>query len=37
MFLNFSRDVLVDDVAMAEALESGKVAAYVTDFANRPS
>ena len=34
VFLNFSRDVLVDDVAMAEALESGKVAAYVTDFAN---
>lgn len=34
VFLNFSRDVLVDDVAMAEALASGKVAAYVTDFAN---
>lgn len=34
VFLNFSRDVLVDDAAMAEALESGKVAAYVTDFAN---
>ena len=33
-FLNFSRDVLVDDAAMAEALASGKVAAYVTDFAN---
>ena len=32
--VNFSRDVLVDDAAMAEALESGKVAAYVTDFAN---
>lgn len=32
--LNFSRDVLVDDAAMAEALESGKVAKYVTDFAN---
>ena len=32
VFLNFSRDVLVDDAAMAEALESGKVAAYVTDF-----
>lgn len=34
VFLNFSRDVLVDDAAMAEALESGKVARYVTDFAN---
>ena len=34
VFLNFSRDVLVDDAAMAAALESGKVAAYVTDFAN---
>ena len=34
VFLNFSRDVLVDDGAMAAALESGKVAAYVTDFAN---
>lgn len=32
--LNFSRDVLVDDAAMAEALASGKVAKYVTDFAN---
>ena len=32
VFLNFSRDVLVDDEAMAAALESGKVAAYVTDF-----
>lgn len=32
--LNFSRDVLIDDVAMAEALSSGKVAKYVTDFAN---
>lgn len=34
VFLNFSRDVLVDDDAMAKALESGKVARYVTDFAN---
>ncbi len=34
VFLNFSRDVLVDDAAMASALESGKVARYVTDFAN---
>ncbi len=34
VFLNFSRDVLVDDAAMAEALAAGKVSAYVTDFAN---
>lgn len=34
VFLNFSRDVLVDDAAMAKALESGKVSRYVTDFAN---
>jgi D-3-phosphoglycerate dehydrogenase len=34
VFLNFSRDVLVDDAAMAAALESGKIARYVTDFAN---
>lgn len=32
--LNFSRDLLVDDDAMAAALESGKVAKYVTDFPN---
>lgn len=32
--LNFARDVLVDEEAMAEALESGKVARYVTDFPN---
>lgn len=34
VFLNFSRDVLVDDEAMAKAFESGKVSRYVTDFAN---
>ena len=34
VFLNFSRDMLVDDEAMAKMLESGKVAKYVTDFAN---
>lgn len=34
VFLNFSRDVLVDDAAMAQALEDGKVSRYVTDFAN---
>ena len=33
VFLNFSRDTLVDNAAMAEALESGKVHAYITDFA----
>ncbi len=34
VFLNFSRDVLVNDPGMAAALESGKVSRYVTDFAN---
>ena len=34
VFLNFSRDTLVDDAAMAAALEAGKVVRYVTDFAN---
>ena len=33
IFLNFARDTLVDNAAMAAALESGKVARYVTDFA----
>ena len=33
-FLNFSRDTLVDDAAMAQALASGKIHRYVTDFAN---
>ena len=32
--LNFARDKLVDDEAMAEALASGKVRRYVTDFPN---
>lgn len=31
--MNFSRDTLVDNAAMAEALETGRVATYVTDFA----
>lgn len=35
--LNFSRDTLVDDDAMAAALEQGKVKKYVTDFANPKS
>ena len=34
VFLNFSRDALVNDPDMAAALESGKVACYVSDFAN---
>ena len=34
VFLNFSRDVLIDDEAMAAALDRGKVSRYVTDFAN---
>lgn len=33
VFLNFSRDTLVDAPAMASALTSGKVGCYVTDFA----
>lgn len=34
VFLNFSRDSLVNDADMASALESGKVSRYVSDFAN---
>lgn len=30
--LNFARDVLVDSKAMIEALETGKISRYVTDF-----
>jgi D-3-phosphoglycerate dehydrogenase len=33
VFLNFSRDTLVDNAAMAKALEEGRVARYITDFA----
>lgn len=32
--LNFARDILVDEVALLSAVESGKVKKYVTDFAN---
>ena len=32
--LNFARDLMVNDDDMAEALKSGKVAKYVTDFPN---
>ena len=34
VILNFSRDALVDDEALAQALATGKVAKYVTDFPN---
>ena len=34
IILNFARDLLVDDDALEEALASGKVAKYVTDFPN---
>ena len=34
IILNFARDKLVDDDAMAEALKSGKVRRYITDFPN---
>ncbi|MCQ2506377.1 MAG: phosphoglycerate dehydrogenase [Lachnospiraceae bacterium] len=34
IILNFARDLLVDDDAMQEALASGKVRKYVTDFPN---
>ena len=33
-FLNFARDALVDEEAMAKALENGKVRCYISDFAN---
>ncbi len=32
--LNFARDLLVDEDALIEAFDSGKVKKYVTDFAN---
>ena len=34
IILNFARDKLVDDNAMEEALKTGKVGRYVTDFPN---
>ena len=34
VILNYARDLLVDDNDMKAALESGKVARYVTDFPN---
>ncbi len=34
IILNFARDLLVDDDAMAQALSTGKVSRYITDFPN---
>lgn len=34
IILNYSRDTLIDEDALVEALKSGKVAKYVTDFPN---
>ena len=34
VLLNFSRDKLVNELDLAAAMESGKVAKYVTDFPN---
>lgn len=34
VILNYARDLLVDDADLKKALESGKVAKYVTDFPN---
>lgn len=34
VLLNFARDVLVDEQAVAQALAEGRLARYVTDFAN---
>ena len=34
VLLNFARDLLVDEDALVEALDSGKVKKYVTDFPN---
>lgn len=37
VILNFARDILVNEEDLKEALESGKVAKYVTDFPNATS
>ena len=34
IILNYAREVLVDEVALLEAMDAGKVKKYVTDFAN---
>ena len=34
IFLNFARDILVDEEAMVKAVENGHVGKYITDFAN---
>ena len=34
VLVNFSRDKIVDETAVIEALESGKLRRYITDFAN---
>jgi D-3-phosphoglycerate dehydrogenase len=34
VILNFARDLLVDEQAVVDAIEAGKVRHYVTDFAN---
>lgn len=34
VILNFARDLLVDEQAVVDAIEAGKVKHYVTDFAN---
>lgn len=34
VLLNYARDILVDEQALAEALDDGKVASYMCDFAN---
>lgn len=37
VILNFARDILVNETDMAEALKSGKIKKYVTDFPNPTS
>lgn len=37
IIVNYARDLLVDEIALSAALQSGKVRRYVTDFANSVS